>query len=348
MLSGLAQRRDEPKEEQLLKLYWNRAGVKRELATLKRERYELLDKLKEQEGAIMRAQEQLEGLERLLTNPLAAANAMVYFQLRHMWRVGALRVEQFGKELHMQRERRERSQLHDQVLAKRKRRLDAINEKLSDLLQKRKKFIEEHIRYEQRLERMNVFVRVFLGGRVRRRMAGMQKNRLALEERIEEFNELIEKIQGEPLPEPDGLSLESRRLINVAIIALAQHLVVHFSEHDLSSLAKTCTQRPVADMKFGDRRTCDRMVELIREQIESLNNDKKLADHVKRRTDHLINRVDYRHETDTVPRAEAIPEIERAFEPQSPDSMPLRRATDAPLHVNVLADDYWDIYSVLR
>ena len=36
---------------------------------------------------------------------------------------------------------------------------------------------------------------------------------------------LPEKIQGEPLPEPEGLSLDSRRLINTAIIALAQHLV---------------------------------------------------------------------------------------------------------------------------
>lgn len=348
MLPALKQRRDEPQDDQLLKLYWNRANVKRELATLKREHYDLLDRLKEQEGAIVRAQEQLEGLERLLTNPLAAANAMVYFQLRHMWRVGALRIEQFGKELHMQRERRERAQLHNEVLSKRKRRLDAINEKLGDLLQKRKKFIEEAIRYEQRLERLNFIMRIFVGTRIRRRMQGMRKNRAALEERIDEFNELIEKIQGEPLPEPEGLSLESRRLINVAVLAFAQHLVVHFSDHELASLAKACTQRPVADMKFGDRRTCDRMVELIRERIEELGTDKTLADRVKRRTDYLINEVDYGHETDSVPRADCVPDVQRVIEPASNDSMPLRRVTDAPLHVNVLADDYWDLYAVLR
>ena len=109
MLSALIERDDNPTSEQLLKLYWNRASVKRELRAIKQERFELLDKLKEQEGAIVRAQEQLEGLERLLTNPLAAANAMVYFQLRHLWRVGAQRLEQFGKELQVQREKRERA-----------------------------------------------------------------------------------------------------------------------------------------------------------------------------------------------------------------------------------------------
>ncbi len=49
-----------------------------------------------------------------------------------------------------------------------------------------------------------------------------------LEEKLEELRALTEKIQGEPLPEPEELSLDSRRLINTAIIALAQHLVVHF------------------------------------------------------------------------------------------------------------------------
>jgi hypothetical protein len=348
MLGGLSQRRNEPQDNQLLKLYWNRAGVKRELSGLKRERFELLDKLKEQEGAIVRAQEQLEGLERLLTNPLAAANAMVYFQLRHMWRMGALRIEQFAKELSLQREKRERAQLHQAVLAKRKRRLDAINEKLRELLQKRKKFIEEGLRYEQRLERMNFMVRLFLGHQVRRRLKGISDNRQTLEERIGEFNELIEKIQGEPLPEPEGLSLESRRLINVAVIALAQHLAVHFSEHDLGTLAKTATQRPVADMKFGDRRTCDRMVELVRERVAELNADKNLADAVKRRTDGLINKLKYRHDTDTVPHTECVAEIQRGTEQAVADGSLQRRVTDAPLHLNVLAEDFWDLFASLR
>jgi hypothetical protein len=347
MFSALLDRHGEPPDEQLLRLYWNRAGVKRELSSLKRERFELLDKLKEQEGAITRAQEQLEGLERLLTNPLAAANAMVYFQLRHMWRIASLRLEQFGKELHMQRERRERAQLHEAALAKRKRRLDAVNEKLTGLLQRRKSVIEESIRLEQRLEQMNVVVKLFRGRYTRNLIEGLKTGRATLEERINEFNELAEKIHGEPLPEPEGLSLESRRLINLAIIAFAQYLVVHFSEHDLASLAKTSTERPVADMKFGDRRTCDRMVERIRERVEELRTDKSLADKVKRRTDQLVNEMRYRNESDSAPLPECVKQIKSAAEPQTGDG-PLRRASDAPLQINVLEGDYFDLQSILR
>jgi hypothetical protein len=336
---------NEPEQDPLLKLYWNRAGVKRELVSLKREHYELLEKLEQQEGAIARAQNQLEGLERLLTNPLAAANAMVYFQLRHMWRVAALKVEQFGRELKLQRDKRERAQLHGTVLAKRNRRLEAIDLRLNELLQKRKRAIEECLRFEQRLERMNFFTRLFAGPSLRARIQAMKRNRQALDERIEQFNEMVEKIQGEPLPEPNGLSLESRRLINVAIIALAQHLVLHFSEHDLARLARKATKRAVGDMKFGDRRSCDQMVERIRERIEELNQDKRLADKVKRRADLLVNEARYRHESDAAPMARSLAAIARTL---AEDGDVYRRAEDAPVQVNVIEDDYWDLVAILH
>lgn len=350
MLGALLERQNPEPSEQLLRLYWNRADVKRELRALRRERFELLDKLKEQEGAIVRAQEQLEGLERLLTNPLAAANAMVYFQLRHLWRVGAQRLEQFGRELQLQRERRERAQLHEAALAKRKRRLSALNDKFRALGEKRKLMADEAERIEHRLEKMNALIKLFRGPRFRRRAAGLRNGLGVVEDRIDEVKELAEKIQGEPLPEPEDLSLESRRLINTAVIALAQHLVVHFSEYDLASLAKTSTERGVGDMKFGDRRDCDRMVERIRERIEELKQQKTLADQVKKRTDQLLGEMKYRNDTDSVPTIDSVQIIARELgQPQSGDVMELsRRSSDAPLRINVLADDYWDLLTVLR
>jgi len=342
MLAELIQNNLPDEQDPLLRLYWNRAGVKRELVTLKREHHELLEKLEEQEGAILRAQNQLEGLERLLTDPLAAANAMVYFQLRHMWRAGALKVQQFGKELKLQREKRERQQLHNTVLAKRSRRLEAIRVKLKELLQKRKQAIEENLRLEKRLERMNFVVRLFGGPRVKSRIQSLAQNRAALDERIEEFNEVIEKIQGEPLPEPEGLSLESRRLINLAILALAQHLVVHFSEHDLARLSRKASKRSVGDMKFGDRLACDQMVERIRERINDLHSESQLADRVKRRADSLVNEVEYRHESDAIPMRSGLAGI-----PVSVGQATADQTVGSPLRVNVLEDDFFDLSQVL-
>ena len=336
-------------EEQLLQLYWNRAGVKRELTTLRRERYDLLDKLKEHETAIHRAQEQLQGLERLLVDPSAAANAMVYFQLRHLWRVAAQKVQQFGRELAAQREKRERARLHKDANNKRNRRLAAVHEKTRELLLRRKDCIDEKTALQQQLEAANPLLRLFRGRTLRRRIATSEENLLVLNGRVDEMNELVEKIKGEPLPEPDGLSLDSKRLINVAIISLAQHLVVHFAEHELASLAKSSTDRPVADMKFGDRRGCDRMVELIRERVADLAADTGIADAVKRRTDFLMGRVTYRHETDSIPNADSVATVNRSLDAAVIDAGgPARRIEDAPMVVNVLAEEYWDLYNCLR
>src|SRR5687768_17531742 len=348
MLSAIRERHGPAPAEELLKLYWNRADVKRELKALRRERFELLDKLKEQEGAILRAQEQLEGLERLLTNPLAAANAMVYFQLRHLWRVGAQRLEQFGRELQTQREKRERAQLQEAETAKRQRRLEAVKEKIAGLAEKQHATAEEQAGFERELASMNRFVRLFRAGRLKRQIEGIASGRQMLDEKLAENEALIEKIQGEPLPEPEGLSLDSRRLINTAVIALAQHLVVHFAEHDLASLAKTSTERAVADMKFGDRRDCDRMVERIREKIEELKQQKTFADQVKRRTDLLLAEVKYRNESDSVPSVESVQAISRTPAAQASELDMARRASDAPLRINVVADGYWDLMAVMR
>ena len=164
VLASYIQKNERPKEdERLLKLYWNRAAVKRELAQLRRERHDLLDRLKDQEGAITRAQEQLEGLERLLTNPLAAANAMVYFQLRHLWRIAAQRLSDFGTELRNQRAQKELEQLRHSVLAKRKRRLRAIEEKSASLVEKYKVVSAQLAELEGELEGLNGLMRLFKG-----------------------------------------------------------------------------------------------------------------------------------------------------------------------------------------
>jgi hypothetical protein len=345
---ALRDRRAEQQSEQLLKLYWNRAAVKRELRELRRERFALLDKVKEHEGEILRAQEQLDGLERLLTNPLAAANAMVYFQLRHLWRVAAQRLEQFAKELQMQREKRERAQVHEAALAKRQRRLDAIYDKLRGLADRRSTLEHESRQLAAKLDAMNRFVQLIKGPRFRNRLAGMRNGIAMLEQKTTDLKELCEKIQGEPLPDLEELSLESRRLVNTAVIALAQHLILHFVEHDLATLARTATERSVGDMKFGDRRDCDRMVERIRERIDELKKQKTLADDVKRRADFLLGELTFRNDTDSVPAMDSVQLILRDTEAAVGNSDLSRRSSDAPVRINVIADDYWELLSVLR
>ena len=111
------------------------------------------------------------------------------------------------------------------------------------------------------------------------------------------------------------------------------------------TLTKTATERPVGDMKFGDRRDCDLMVERIRERIEDLRQQTGLAADVRRRTDFLGSHVQYRNETDSLPTTESVATTERNL-PQA-GGEPALRSNDKPLRINVLLDEYWDIFAVL-
>jgi hypothetical protein len=344
MLAATINRDSSGQDEQLLRLYWNRAAVKKELAGLRKERHELLDRLKQQEGAVVRSQEQLEALERLLTNPLAAANAMVYFQLRHLWRVASQRLQQFAAELRLQQEKRERDQLHGKILAKRDRRLKAIEEKIASLTVERADMLGELKELEGSWDRSNVVVQLLGRRNMRKQREALNISLVEQRQQLEEIEYLKDKIAHEALPESSGLSIDTRRAINRALIALAQHLVVHFSDHNLASLAKAAINKPVTDMKFGDRRDCDRMVEKIRECLEALTSQKDLAGQVKARAAMIGPKLRYRNDSDSVPVPDGVADI--AMYVATSDA-PTRRDSDAPIRVNVLEQEYWDIYSVL-
>ena len=88
-----------PDEERLMQLFQNRAGLKKAYADLKDEFHLLRDRLKQQEGATIRVQEQLDGLGDLLADPRTAYGALVFFQLRGLWKVCHQQLSGFAVEL---------------------------------------------------------------------------------------------------------------------------------------------------------------------------------------------------------------------------------------------------------
>lgn len=344
MFRAADSRQDDERKAQLLKLYWNRASVKRELKSLQRERHELLDRLKDQEGAIARAREQLDGLERLLVNPIAAANAMVYFQLRNIWRVASIKLEQFSGELEQQRLARERRELQEASLSKRQRRLAAIEDRMNELRSERNALTARAEKLETGLAAMNFLVRLFRARSAEGKIAAIRAQEQQLSDQIADQQTLSDKIEGEPLPEVEDLSIESRRVVNTAIIALAQHLVVHFSGNRLAELARESMHKTVGDMRFGDKRECDRMVENIRSRIADLKEETRLADLVKKRAAMIVRELDYRNDTDSRPGPFSVPKIAPSINQDNNG----RRGTDAPIKVNVMTDDYWDLSRFLR
>jgi hypothetical protein len=191
---------------------------------------------------------------------------------------------------------------------------------------------------------MNPLLRFFKGRRMQTEIEDLRAQVAALSDQCAELEQLADKIEGEPLPEIDGLSIEGRRIVNTAIIALAQHLVLHFSGNKLASTAREAMHRTVGDMRFGDRRECDRMVDTIRARIADLKEEARLPDIVKSRAAQISRELEYRNDSDSVPTVVSVQTIMPSA--GQPDNN--RRSSDAPIKINVLADDYWDLTQYLR
>ncbi len=75
-------------------------------------------------------------------------------------------------------------------------------------------------------------------------------------------------------PPFEGISIDGRRVVNTAVIAYAQQLVVTLSAGGLAVLAKETTTKRVFDMKYGTREECSRLMMLLREALAVVKNEK--------------------------------------------------------------------------
>jgi hypothetical protein len=114
-------------EERLMQLFQNRAGLKKAYADLKDEFHLLRDRLKQQEGATIRVQEQLDALGELLGDPKTGFGALVFFQLRALWKTCHQQLSSFAADLTRQQEARERAKHAAEAEAAKTARLSDVD-----------------------------------------------------------------------------------------------------------------------------------------------------------------------------------------------------------------------------
>ena len=119
-----------PDEERLMQLFQNRAGLKKAYADLKDEFHLLRDRLKQQEGATIRVQEQLDALGDLLADPRTGFGALVFFQLRGLWKTCHQQLSAFATELTRQQEQRETAKHKADCDAAKSARLADVDQRL--------------------------------------------------------------------------------------------------------------------------------------------------------------------------------------------------------------------------
>jgi hypothetical protein len=273
-------RKNAEEHERLLKLYWNRAELKKELAGLDGELYQLRDKLKQQEAATQRAIEQRESLETLLGNPELGFGALVHFQLNALWRACQVQLEQFTAELRRQQEDRERKRQLVEFHQERQARTQLADQRLAEAAEALATEEATEATLRAKLRAATGFWRRRLSDQLARRASLVASARRAHED-LREAKRTIEK---EPWPEFPGLSLEGRRAINNAVIAYAQLLYARLAESGLALHARQARAKSVHESNYGARPECEALMAEIAAAIAMVKAQKDIAAEIRTRT----------------------------------------------------------------
>jgi prefoldin subunit 5 len=322
---------DPAEQERLLKLFWNRAELKKELQGLDDQLHNLRNKLKQQENANARLQQQLEQLEMLLGNPERGFDALVHFGLKSLWRACREQLERFAADLKRDRQDAQRKQQLAEFQADRAERLKVADERLR---QAKEVADAESERLRQRVERM-VKLKGFWNYFRRRELAAeiaAQRERCVVAERqFADMREAHRTIEKEPWPEFPGLTIDGRRGVNLAVIAYAQILYAKLAVSGLAMDSRLANNRSVESAKHGGLEACLARVREITQALAAVGSQEGLAALIKARVEKMAKGATWRNATETVPQ---------------PASLPPAAAGGVP-DANVLVDDYWDVYKVL-
>ncbi len=337
----LAGTRQADEEERLLRLYWNRAELKKELSRLQDERHELIEELKKQEAAALRADEKLTELEVHLGDPDAAAHALVYFQLRALWRSCAARLARFSEQLQSQQQDRERRRQLIEFDQTRRRQVADLDRRITEARATAGKLESQLRQLESRLASLRGFWNYFRRGRLTEEIAALRPQWDEAATRVTDLSDDRADEEEQPPPAFNGISIDGKRIVNTAVIAYAQQLVGLLSAGGLAMLAKEATAKTVFDLRYGSREDCVKLMSLLREAKQIAGRDGEDLSGLKEYTDALRARATYRSDADTTPLTDSIGTL-------SPPASPVSGLESINRSgINVLVDDYWDVYEAL-
>lgn len=338
LLSGT---RQADEEERLLRLYWNRAELKKELSRLQDERHELIEELKKQEAAALRAEEKRTQLEVHLGDPEVAAHALVYFQLRALWQSCSARLARFSQQLQSQQQDRERRRQLIEFDQTRRRQVADLDRRLTEARAIADKLEVQLKKLEGQLASLRGFWNYFRRGKLAEQIEVLRPQ---WDEAVTRVTDLSDDRADAEEQQPvafDGISIDGKRIVNTAVIAYAQQLVGLLSAGGLAMLAKEATSKTVYDLRYGSREDCVKLMGLLREAKQLANRDSEDLGGLKEYTDALRARATYRSDADTTPLTDSIGTL-------SPPAAPVSGLESINRSgVNVLIDDYWDLYEVM-
>jgi len=191
---------------------------------------------------------------------------------------------------------------------------------------------------EAERERLTRFWHYFKRRALEHRITEAVAKAVAANATLADARAAAEDLEKEPVPEFPGLTIESRRAINLAALAYAEILCLRLIKTQLVKLAREATQRRECTDDYGDQGECEALMRDIEKALALIQNRANIAQEIASRTERLKKVAKYRSPSDTSPTADSIAFSEGDV--MSNDPMGARMP-------NVLAEDTWDLFRIL-
>ncbi|MFI4891763.1 MAG: hypothetical protein ACHQIL_14645 [Steroidobacterales bacterium] len=322
-------------DERLMQLFQNRAGLKKAYDDLQEELHLLGDRLKQQEGATMRLQEQLDQLGELLADPATGYGALVFYQLRALWKACHQQLATFAAGLARQHEVREAAAYQEEWQTRQRERLAQIDERLGAAMAAARASRQAHADMQDGLQRLTAFWHYFRRRRLQKAIEPMRAQVAAADADVAAIDAERRAVADDAMADFPGISLRARRNTNLAIIGYAELLCELVEGFSVTVRAKEAVARRVQDMEFGSRADCERDMQRVQKALAAVMGQNPLKAGVKAKLEALRASCQYRNAADTVPTADSL------------ESARSHSGTGAVYPWNVLAEDYWDLYTLL-
>jgi hypothetical protein len=330
----------------VVELFRSRAELRKQHEELNETVQRMRDRLKQQEAATQRVQDMFDSLEKRLESADSGLSTLVFYHLRALWLDGREVIAALVKDLAAKQEEKERKAFALQGNRKNFQQRQMLDQQLrlaeSQMVMARQALSAGTPRpakpdkWWQRLSKKPKASAPSPG-----LQSALQAAAQAAEENLQAARARVEDLEKAGAGDFPGLSVDSKRAINIAAIACAEVLCLRLAKTSMVASARAAMSKREAVEYYGDLAACIAQMSDVVKARNLIKQRSALSQELAQRSDRLRGTAAYLSDFDTVP----IPESCCVSEG---DVLEHRSygVTSAKLP-NVLAEDTWDLFKVL-
>ncbi|MDR2214908.1 MAG: hypothetical protein LBE59_03590 [Nevskiaceae bacterium] len=338
---------EQDEDGRVLQLFRNRAELKKAYGNAQDEIHRLRDRIKLQEGATARVRDTLKGLESRLAQPTLGLQALIHYQLRALWEAAHERVSILVRELSAQCEDRERREFTARLGQRRSGAMQTAQQQWEQAERNSAEVAEKLAELEQQLEANRLWWRYFARRQLQHRQPVLLSEKRLADADLDAAREAMAAFERSDEPEFPGLSLESRRAINMAAIAFAMLIHSRLAGGGLLELAAEAMSRSEpCDLGNVQGVAILTMMSDITRARQTVQSCAAAIAEVRKITDQLRVVARYRNREDSVPEADSLDRMSRAA-PSTAADAPALAAVPTAAPINALRGDLFGISDLL-